>query len=320
MLGVVWRLEPRAQRDGLWRAASTLTYANATAAVLVPLTLTALALLFRKSRSLPLGLVLTVLCTGLAVTLSRAGALALLVGLAVLVLMWIVLRALLPPLAGAAVAFVGLLPSLPVTSQPRPGLAVAGFLAGIGVTTVLLRDATRRWAIAALATFLVVVLLVGHAVGATASFREAGLRVWDKRANVASPTRSEASAAALRVVAEHPVAGVAPGGAVLRWSDSEGRLQVQQYVHNEYLQVLTELGAIGVALLAVLLAGVARLLWRNRPLGPAPALWAGAVAACVATAVHAGFDFVWHVPAVPLTVAVLVGLAVAPVTRMDRAT
>jgi 4-amino-4-deoxy-L-arabinose transferase-like glycosyltransferase len=107
---------------------------------------------------------------------------------------------------------------------------------------------------------------------------------------------------------------------VIRWTDSEGRLQVQQYVHDEYRQLLTELGAIGVVLLAALVAGVIRLLWGSHPLNAAPALWAGSVAACAATAVHAGFDFVWHVPAVPLTVAVLVGLAVAPVTRMDRAT
>jgi O-antigen ligase len=87
---------------------------------------------------------------------------------------------------------------------------------------------------------------------------------------------------------------------------------VQQYVHNEYLQVLAELGAVGVALLAALLAATARLLWRNRPGEPASALWAGVVAACAAAAAHAGFDFVWHVPAVPPTLAVLIGLVVAP--------
>ncbi|MGH3019910.1 MAG: hypothetical protein ACRDNR_07095, partial [Gaiellaceae bacterium] len=93
---------------------------------------------------------------------------------------------------------------------------------------------------------------------------------------------------------------------------------VQQYIHNEYLQLLAELGAIGAVLLAALLAGVALLLWRNRPRGPATALWAGVVAACAAGAVHAGFDFVWHVPAVPLTLAVLLGLVVVPATRHGR--
>jgi hypothetical protein len=36
-------------------------------------------------------------------------------------------------------------------------------------------------------------------------------------------------------------------------------------------------------------------------------------------AVHAGFDFVWQVPAVPLTQAALVGPAIPPATWTDQA-
>ncbi len=313
---VVWRLAPWAlPSEGLWRAASTLTYANATSAVLVPLTLTSLALLSKRPRSLPLAFVLTVLLTGVAATLSRAGGLALLVGLGVLLLAggWVVLRALFEPLTGATVAFLGLLPSLPAAAEPRPGVSVAALVGGMGLTAVLLRQPRRGRAAVAVALLLAAVLVVG-----SASIREAGLRVWDQRANLDSPNRSRAATGALRVVAEHPVIGVGTGSVVVQRTDPSGRLRVQQYIHNEYLQVLAELGAIGAVLLAALLAGLARLLWQSRSLEPMPALWAGVVAACAAAAVHAGFDFVWHVPAVPLTVAVLIGLAVAPATREDR--
>src|SRR4051794_30007896 len=45
-IGVAWHLTPLAlTSQGLWRGASTITYANALAGVLVPLALTALALL-----------------------------------------------------------------------------------------------------------------------------------------------------------------------------------------------------------------------------------------------------------------------------------
>jgi hypothetical protein len=44
------------------------------------------------------------------------------------------------------------------------------------------------------------------------------------------------------------------------------------------------------------------------PAGPAGAVWAGVVAAAAAFAVHSGFDFVWHLPAVVLTVTLLVGV------------
>jgi hypothetical protein len=36
--------------------------------------------------------------------------------------------------------------------------------------------------------------------------------------------------------------------------------------------------------------------------------WAGVVAATAAFAVHSGFDFVWHLPAVVLTVTLLAGV------------
>ena len=55
--------------------------------------------------------------------------------------------------------------------------------------------------------------------------------------------------------------------------------QLYAYVHNEYVQVAAELGLVGLALLAVLLAAMARLLWRARPTGDAGATWAGVVAA-----------------------------------------
>jgi hypothetical protein len=135
---VVWRLTPWAlPTQGLWRAASTITHANATAAVLVPLAVTVLALLSGQRRSVPLALVLTALLLGIGTTMSRAGAFALLVGVAVLLLVrgWTVLRVLPGPLAGAVVAFTGLLPSIPVGAQPRPWLAVVAIAGGLGLTS-----------------------------------------------------------------------------------------------------------------------------------------------------------------------------------------
>ena len=218
--GVVWRLAPWAlPSEGLWRAASTLTYANAASAVLVPLTLTSLALLSKRPRSLPIALVLTVLLTGVAATLSRAGGLALLVGLGVLLLAggWVVLRALVEPLTGATVALLGLVPSLPAAAQPRPEVAVAALVGGMGLTAVLLRQPRRGRAALAIALLVTAVLVVG-----SASIREAGLRVWDKRANLDSPNRSRAATGALRVVAKHPVTGVGTGNVVVQGRTQAG--------------------------------------------------------------------------------------------------
>src|SRR6266516_171856 len=84
-LGVAGRVGSWAfQAQGLWRASSTLTYPNATAAVLAPISLLVLGRLVGTPGSVPLTLAATGLLAGLAATMSRAGALALVVGLVVL--------------------------------------------------------------------------------------------------------------------------------------------------------------------------------------------------------------------------------------------
>jgi len=315
-VGVAWHLTPLAlTSEGLWRGASTITYANALAGVLVPLALTALALLSAKERSVPLALVVTLLLLGVATTLSRAGALSLVAGLTLLVLIRgaVVLRSLLAPVAGASVALSGLLPSMPVESHPRPGLAVAALFAGMGVTATLVSLRWQRSLVAAILLVLIATFASWSAAASSGSLRSAGERIAEKRIQVNSPARSRLNATALDLVTQHPLTGVGPGRVVIE-SQRHGRLQVQQYVHNEYVQTLTEVGAIGAALLAAFLATTLRLLWRSRSREGASVFWAGTVAACAAAAVHAGFDFVWHVPVVPLTLAVLIGLAVKPVT------
>ncbi len=69
---------------GMWRASSTLTYPNATAAVLAMAALVCLALRTGDPAARWLGGAATILLTGLAATLSRAGLGGLAIGLIVL--------------------------------------------------------------------------------------------------------------------------------------------------------------------------------------------------------------------------------------------
>jgi O-Antigen ligase len=294
--------------DGVWRASSTLTYPNGAAAVLVPVVLVVLARLVDQPRSLGLVLAPTGLLVGLGATMSRAGALALVVGLVVLAVLRglrATTRAALGPCTGALLALVCLVPSMPAAKPPRPVLALVGLCAGLALAAVVAR--LGRW--------LAVTLVVGGVVlGCLAASVVAGgvgdaaRTVAETRITLASPDRSGAVLAALRVAAEHPLTGAGPGQADLRSRGADGGTRVFGYAHNEYAQVAAELGLVGLVLLAVLLVGIARLLWSARAASPAGALWAGVVAAAAAFAVHSGFDFVWHLPAVVLTVLLLVGV------------
>jgi hypothetical protein len=308
-LGVAGRVGSWAfQAQGLWRASSTLTYPNATAAVLAAISLLVLGRLVAMPGSVPLVLAATGLLAGLAATMSRAGALALVVGLVVLAALRglrATVRTLVGPMAGALVAVMCLLPSMPAASPPRPALALVGLGAGLALAAMVVR--LPRWpALALLGGVLLAgsaaIVASGGAAGASAQ------TVAQARVNLASPDRTGALHAALRLVAQHPLTGTGPGHADLRWKGHDHGTQLYAYVHNEYLQVTADLGLVGLVLLTILLVAIAHLLWRTRPTDRASAIWAGVVAAAAAFAVHSGFDFVWHLPAIVLTLTLLVAL------------
>jgi hypothetical protein len=294
--------------QGLWRASSAITYPNATAAVLVPLALLAVAELTRRPRSAPLGLAAAGLLTGVGATGSRAGVLALAVGLLVLGAALghrVVARSVLAPGLGAAVALVGLLPSVPAGPPARPGLAGLALLLGLALAAALTR-LSRRAVASTAAAVLAALTLTG--VG-SASLSAAAGAVTGSRVTLASSDRIQAATAAVKLVVASPLTGSGPGQARLRWTGPDGNTNGIRYAHNEYLQVTAELGLVGAALLIVLLAAIGWLLLAARRRGPTPAMWAGVVAGLTAFAAHSAVDFLWQLPAIPLTAAALIGLA-----------
>jgi hypothetical protein len=155
-LGMAWHVEPLALvSSGLWRASSTLTYANASASFLVTgLCVTASAaesLGPRRTR-----IVTAALLAGLLATMSRAGLLALALGLLVAVVLCTPavrrrIAALWPAAPGAAIAAAGLVPGLTAESTPHPIVAVVALAAGLGFATLPPGRATARLLIAVVA-------------------------------------------------------------------------------------------------------------------------------------------------------------------------
>ena len=302
-VGVVWHLAPLAvTQDGMWRAGSTLTYPNAAAAVLTPLLLLALARLSEERADLGLVLTTTALLAGLAATLSRAGALSLAVGLVVLAVLlgWRPLaRAAVAPVLGTAVVLAGLLPSMPLTAAPGRWPALAAAVAGLATA-----GAVRR--LDRLPPAVPVVALLAAALAAA---RVMGDDLVRQRLDAGSSTRLDAHRAALRMVADQPVVGIGPGHRSVDLSAVGQPGMAIRYVHDEYVQVLLDLGAVGLLLLALLVVALADGLHRAHRAGHHGPLLAGASAALAAAAVHGGLDFVWHIPVVPLTVVALVAAA-----------
>jgi len=277
--------------EGLSRAASTLTYPNAAAAVMAAATVLALVL-----RPTVLTAAMTfLLCTGIGATMSRAGVIALAAGLVVLCVFDGVRKTVTraaPPLLGAVVAIAALLPTMRVADEPRPLLAVAGLAAGVLVALGLPR-------LKKLAVPLAVLLAAGGAMAVYGFADRLASRV-----SFSSPDRSGATGAALDLVAKAPVLGTGPGKGSFFFDAGNQGTRFMRYVHNEYLQVLVELGAVGLLLVLGVVAAVLIALWRGR----GTSLWAGAMAAVVAVLVHSGFDFLWHLPVVLIVAGVAAGL------------
>jgi hypothetical protein len=295
--------------QGVWRASSTLTYPNAAAAVLVPVTLLVVALLTDQARSVPLGVAATGLLVGTGATMSRAGLLALAAGLVVLMATRgarAVASTVTGPIVGAVVGLGALLASSPTSEPTKPWLATAGLLTGLAIGVGAARMAPKVFAGLA-ATVCVVAVVAAFVVDAVGE-------VADARFTPETAYRFDGAQAAWGVISDHPLAGAGPGMAELRWTGRDGATGMLRYAHNEYLQVVAELGLVGAVAVVIVLVALAQLLWLCRcEGGELGARWAGVVAGCCAFAVHSAFDFIWHIPAVPLLVAVLVGLAVPPV-------
>lgn len=309
-IGVAWRHTPWALPDqGLWRAATTFSYANAAAGLLVPLAVLAMAQRAGRPRSPGLALGGCLLLVGVGATLSRGGAVALAIGLAVLA--WLLgparlLRAVGPCVLGATLALLGLAPSMPVGRPPQTILAVGALLAGLLVAVVTASGGRRAVTVVVVGMAVVAAVLIPRVLAGTPP------GILDSRVSIASSDRVQAARAALRLVEHRPLTGAGPGRAALYWVDPDGRTLTIQYVHNEYLQVLAELGTVGLALLLILLATMVQMVRRGRGLTGIPATWAGVAAGLSALAVHSGLDFLWHLPAIPLTGAVLIGLTAPP--------
>lgn len=280
-VGVALHLAPLALlSSGLWRGASTLTYANATAAFLVVSLVLAVAA--GPGRRLAANTLVAVLLLGLLVTMSRAGGLGLVVALgAYAALDPKRLRVHLRVLPAVAVAFAGLLPSLAEGSAPQPLLAVAGAAAGFAMLAVRVRG----WHALVLMTTAAAALVLS-AVPAAAD------RIAANRLTVTSDERGDLT----RVTAEQfwssPITGVGPGQVDLRYLDHAGVAVRAVFTHDEYLQTAAETGVVGLALVV---AGAAALM-----VGALRRRDAAAVAVLAGFAVHSAFDFLWHIPVLPL--------------------
>ena len=127
---------------------------------------------------------------------------------------------------------------------------------------------------------------------------------------------------AIGVVGRYPVVGCGLGGfesAFLRFKMGWGLL-IGDYAHNDYLQLLAELGVVGFAIGAVLLGGVSiRVMRRAAEASETRWLALGCVASLTAIAVHSFVDFNLYVACNAAVLAWICGLSASLGASMEPA-
>jgi tetratricopeptide (TPR) repeat protein len=116
---------------------------------------------------------------------------------------------------------------------------------------------------------------------------------------------------------ENELHGTGAGTYVLRWEQHRPDKASVQNAHSLYIEVLGELGLVGLVLLLIALALIlGAFAFRAR--GPDRALFAALLAAGLAWSVHAGVDWDWQMPAVTLWLFALGGATLARTLRLRR--
>jgi len=190
---------------------------------------------------------------------------------------------------------------VPTDSSTHVALAGAGL--ALGAATAAWTPPTRRRRVgAAVAGTAVLVGLVavafsGHLVS----------RIAHTRLSAASSDRAHEWAAAFDVARHHLILGIGTARVLLQWREG-GKLYTATFAHNEFLQLLTQDGVVGLGVLLVGLAFVFVRLAHRR--GRAGAWSAECGIAClVALLAQSSLDFLWHLPVIPVLMAVVLAVA-----------
>jgi hypothetical protein len=309
-VALVTRRQPDAlTSQGLWRAASTLTYENAMAAFLTAPALLGLdRLMTTPCRNLLWSEATYVLLLGIGASLSRGGVLGLVVGIAVLTALRgrRALLRLAPPVVASLIALMCLAPGLPVGSSPHALLAWAGLVVGAAAAAWTFESRRLRVGAAVAGTAVVGVIIAvvstGHVAGEIAQ----------ARLSAASSDRAHEWAAAFDVARHHLLLGVGTARVLLQWQEG-GKIFTATFAHNEFLQLLVQDGIVGVAVLLMGLAAVfVRLAHlRGRSDGTHGSSAECAIACLGALLVQSAFDFLWHLPVIPVLMAVVLATVTA---------
>jgi hypothetical protein len=185
-----------------------------------------------------------------------------------------------------------------------------------GVRAAAARDErgapSRSRRLNAAAAALVAAVAIGLVVGALAerpSEAELAAGASAGRLTTVASNRYEYWRVGLDAFAREPLTGVGAAGFRVEWLRERPIAEAVRDAHSLEVEIAAELGLVGLAAFALLLAGVVAAA--RRALRLKGGIAAGASAALVVWFLHASIDWDWQLPAVSLPAIVLAGALIA---------
>ena len=306
-----------------YRLAEPLGYWNALGIFAVMGALVALGFVARGRAALSRALAcaaLVPLATALYFTFSRGAWLALAAGVVIVLLaeprrgVLLLALAAAAPAPAAAVALASRSDALttrgaPLADAVAEGRDLALVLVGLAAVAAALGAALglrrrARWiALAAAAAVVAAGAVAGADRLPAPSGAGGGVDLNTRLFRLDTNGRADMWAVALERYNEVPVVGTGAGGFERTWLERRTFPLKVRDAHSLYVEVLAELGPVGLGLVVVAL-GAPLLAWRRARSRPLASTTLGAYAAFV---LHAGVDWDWEVPAVTICGLVLGG-------------
>ncbi len=184
-------------------------------------------------------------------------------------------------------------------------LSRGGMIAVAAAGCVMSAVAWRKKALRSAGTTLPLIFAIGFLLGAWFAGPQLLGRLRELRGAIASPmeeTRTIATLRALKLLGQYPIFGTGLGSFQAVFTSvqtPELGLGLYRYAHNDWAQLATETGLLGVAIAVVFAIGLARIAHRRlRRSGAGSAWWLtlGATGSLAALAVHSAVDFNLHIP------------------------
>lgn len=220
-----------------------------------------------------------------------------------------ILSLILSPKAALRVLLIVMVVALVMTRSRTGNTAFFASLLVAGVLALALSKAAPRGTVLLISSLIAIDLLV---IGAWFGVERTIQRI-EQTTQAQVEERTDPAVYAVRMFEDYPLVGTGGGTFYTAFTRYRGH-DIEPYydhVHNDYVQVLVETGAIGIALaglavLASLLCAVLALARRRDPLARGVAF--GVVMGITSLGIHSAVDFNLQIPANALLFSVLLAL------------